>query len=78
MIADFNYLVSKNNDTPSPWIYKELFWEAGFIGQILYLEAGNINENEEPINENKIQGKHKEYIQKMKIKQANNRKNKRR
>jgi hypothetical protein len=23
----------------TPWIYRQLFWEAGMIGQILYLEA---------------------------------------
>jgi len=22
-----------------PWVYRQLFWEAGILGQILYLEA---------------------------------------
>lgn len=24
---------------PAPWVYRELFWEAGLIGQVFYLEA---------------------------------------
>ena len=26
-------------DTTGPWFYRRLFWEAGVIGQVLYLEA---------------------------------------
>jgi hypothetical protein len=35
MIAEFEEPLK----TIGPWIYPRLFWEAGFIGQILYLEA---------------------------------------
>ncbi|HVO83200.1 MAG TPA: SagB/ThcOx family dehydrogenase [Syntrophobacteria bacterium] len=35
MIAEF----STSLDRYGPWFYRNLFWEAGFIGQILYLEA---------------------------------------
>ena len=34
MLARFDALISS-----TPWFYPRLFWEAGFIGQILYLEA---------------------------------------
>lgn len=34
MLARFDALVAAR-----PWMYPRLFWEAGFIGQILYLEA---------------------------------------
>jgi len=34
MLARFSPLIDNQ-----PWIYPQLFWEAGFIGQILYLEA---------------------------------------
>ncbi len=34
MIAEFSAAL-----TEGPWIYRRLFWEAGLIGQILYLEA---------------------------------------
>lgn len=34
MLARFSPLLDTR-----PWIYPQLFWEAGFIGQILYLEA---------------------------------------
>ncbi|MGH8609058.1 MAG: SagB/ThcOx family dehydrogenase [Gammaproteobacteria bacterium] len=33
MLADFDAM------TQSPWVYPRLFWEAGVIGQVLYLEA---------------------------------------
>ncbi|MGH8658065.1 MAG: nitroreductase, partial [Gammaproteobacteria bacterium] len=33
MLADFDAM------TQSPWVYPRLFWEAGLIGQVLYLEA---------------------------------------
>jgi len=35
MIAEFDTILEKNG----PWFYKRLFWEAGLIGQVLYLEA---------------------------------------
>ena len=35
MIAEFDSAL----DTHGPWFYKRLFWEAGLIGQVLYLEA---------------------------------------
>ena len=35
MIAEFDSAL----DTLGPWFYKRLFWEAGLIGQVLYLEA---------------------------------------
>jgi len=35
MIAEFDHSL----DTHGPWFYTRLFWEAGLIGQILYLEA---------------------------------------
>jgi SagB-type dehydrogenase family enzyme len=34
MLAEFEPII-----TPAPWRYPELFWEAGMIGQVLYLEA---------------------------------------
>lgn len=34
MIAEFNLALNEG-----PWVYRRLFWEAGLIGQILYLEA---------------------------------------
>ena len=33
----------QNNLTPSPWVYRQLFWEAGMLGQVLYLEAEAAN-----------------------------------
>jgi len=35
MIADFDASLENHG----PWFYKRLFWEAGLIGQVLYLEA---------------------------------------
>ena len=35
MIAEFDTSLEKHG----PWFYKRLFWEAGLIGQVLYLEA---------------------------------------
>ncbi len=35
MIAEFDASLEKHG----PWFYKRLFWEAGLIGQVLYLEA---------------------------------------
>ena len=35
MIAEFEASL----DTHGPWFYRRLFWEAGLIGQVLYLEA---------------------------------------
>ncbi|MBP1727085.1 MAG: hypothetical protein H6Q51_2383, partial [Deltaproteobacteria bacterium] len=35
MIAEF----STSLERYGPWFYRNLFWEAGLIGQILYLEA---------------------------------------
>ena len=35
MIAEFD----QSLETHGPWFYKRLFWEAGLIGQVLYLEA---------------------------------------
>ena len=35
MIADFNRTLDEEGD----WAYRRLFWEAGMIGQVLYLEA---------------------------------------
>ncbi|MCH9021418.1 MAG: SagB/ThcOx family dehydrogenase [Planctomycetes bacterium] len=35
MIAEFESRIQKWG----PWFYKRLFWETGFIGQLLYLEA---------------------------------------
>ena len=29
----------ESNLTHKPWVYRQLFWEAGMLGQILYLEA---------------------------------------
>ena len=29
--------------TPSPWAYRQLFWETGILGQVLYLEAEAAN-----------------------------------
>ena len=34
MISKFKMVIEK-----SPWLYRQLFWETGMIGQILYLEA---------------------------------------
>lgn len=36
MLAEF-----EENVENTPWVYRELFWEAGVIGQVLYLEAEN-------------------------------------
>ncbi len=38
MLAEY-----QNNLTPSPWVYRQLFWEAGMLGQVLYLEAEAAN-----------------------------------
>jgi len=35
MIAEFDASLEKHG----PWFYKRLFWEAGLLGQVLYLEA---------------------------------------
>jgi len=35
MIAEFEASLG----THGPWFYRRLFWEAGLIGQVLYLEA---------------------------------------
>ena len=35
MMADFR----RSLEQFGPWFYKRLFWEAGYIGQLLYLEA---------------------------------------
>ena len=35
MVADFG----RTLDEDGPWAYRRLFWEAGLIGQVLYLEA---------------------------------------
>jgi hypothetical protein len=35
MIAEF----SRSLERYGPWFYRNLFWEAGLIGQLLYLEA---------------------------------------
>ena len=35
MIAEFDSALG----THGPWFYKRLFWEAGLVGQVLYLEA---------------------------------------
>ena len=37
MLAEY-----KSNLTHSPWVYRQLFWEAGILGQILYLEAESV------------------------------------
>ena len=34
MLAEFEPSLS-----PGPWVYRQLFWEAGILGQVLYLEA---------------------------------------
>ena len=34
MIAEF-----ESHLTQTPWVYRQLFWEAGIIGQVLYLES---------------------------------------
>jgi hypothetical protein len=34
MLAEY-----ENSLTHRPWIYRQLFWEAGILGQVLYLEA---------------------------------------
>ncbi|MDO8207404.1 MAG: SagB/ThcOx family dehydrogenase [Gallionella sp.] len=38
MLAEY-----QNNLTASPWVYRQLFWEAGMLGQVLYLEAEAAN-----------------------------------
>jgi nitroreductase len=38
MLARFNFPIEKHG----AWFYKHLFWEAGMIGQLLYLEAENV------------------------------------
>jgi SagB-type dehydrogenase family enzyme len=38
MLAEY-----KINLTESPWVYRQLFWEAGMLGQVLYLEAEAAN-----------------------------------
>ena len=35
MVADFEAMIRVHG----PWFYRRLFWEAGMIGQVLYLEA---------------------------------------
>ena len=35
MIAEYEAPIEQNG----PWFYPRLFWEAGMIGQVLYLEA---------------------------------------
>lgn len=35
MVADFDRILTEDGD----WAYRRLFWEAGVIGQVLYLEA---------------------------------------
>lgn len=35
MIADFDRTIERSG----PWAYRRLFWEAGMLGQVLYLEA---------------------------------------
>jgi nitroreductase len=34
MLAEY-----QSSITQSPWVYRQLFWEAGMLGQVLYLEA---------------------------------------
>ena len=34
MLAEY-----ESNLTKNPWVYRQLFWEAGILGQVLYLEA---------------------------------------
>lgn len=34
MLAEY-----ENNLTDTPWVYRQLFWEAGMLGHVLYLEA---------------------------------------
>jgi len=34
MLGEFDPIVAEQ-----PWVYRELFWEAGAVGQTLYLEA---------------------------------------
>ncbi len=38
MLAEY-----QNNLPLSPWIYRQLFWEAGMLGQVLYLESEAAN-----------------------------------
>ena len=38
MLAEY-----KNYLTSSPWVYRQLYWEAGMLGQVLYLEAEAAN-----------------------------------
>ena len=33
----------ESNLADKPWVYRQLFWEAGMLGQILYLEAESIH-----------------------------------
>ncbi len=35
MLAEFDFVL----ETEGPWAYRRLFWEAGLLGQVLYLEA---------------------------------------
>ena len=34
MLAEYNAALAEG-----PWVYRQLFWEAGMVGQVLYLEA---------------------------------------
>jgi SagB-type dehydrogenase family enzyme len=34
MLAEY-----ETNLTPAPWVYRQLFWETGILGQVLYLET---------------------------------------
>jgi nitroreductase len=38
MLAEY-----QNNLALGPWVYRQLFWEAGMLGQVLYLEAEAAN-----------------------------------
>lgn len=38
MLAEFDASIGSNMNA-KPWQYKRLFWEAGMLGQVLYLEA---------------------------------------
>ncbi len=31
-------------NVPTPWMYPRLFWEAGMVGQVIYLEAERLSE----------------------------------
>ena len=35
MLAEFDKTLAEEG----PWLYRRMFWEAGMIGQVLYLEA---------------------------------------